>query len=282
MEDEKINLIKIKEEAVTNAIQAQAAGFHISVQKQLDIERKELEKLFSDEYSSKLAIMEHAHVHQLVTLSDEIEKVKTQVNSFDNVINIVNSNQLESRQLHTQTATLLGLQDVLTTSNPLNNVVLTLKRVCKDNELITQLLNTLSNKSLTNGVSTIPDLRARFKVVRKEVRKASLIPDFAPNFLGQAVGSVLASISWSPSENSKIDPKDITSNDVEDRLAAIAYYLEINDLNNALNECNNINGYPKTLMNDWEEAVKERLVADQIVKIIKSELSLKHLNASKI
>lgn len=41
------------------------------------------------------------------------------------------------------------------------------------------------------------------KVVRKEVRKANLIPEVAPKFLGQAVGRILASVTWTPEGNVK-------------------------------------------------------------------------------
>lgn len=64
-------------------------------------------------------------------------------------------------------------------------------------------VNALPESIATDGVATIAELRSRFKIVRKEVRKASLIPEVVPKFLGQAVGQVLASVSWVPEGNVK-------------------------------------------------------------------------------
>ena len=109
--------------------------------------------------------------------------------------------------------------------------------------------------------------------MRKEVRKASLIPEFAPNFLGHAIGSALAKISWTPTVDAKLD----TNNpDIEDRLASIGYHLDMNELDQALNECKAIEGYPRLLMQDWESSLKQRYAAEQVLSVLKSELALKH------
>lgn len=269
-----------KEEAVASAVQAQAAGFHTSVQKQLEEEREVLRKQFEEEFGSQLAIMKHAHVQELVKVTDELDRIKSEVASFQNIVDTVNENQVSSRELHTMTAGVLALQDILQTSSTLRDVIPALKKTCGNNTLIMSTLNGLSARALNNGVATSPELRMRFKVVRKEVRKASLIPEFAPNFLGQAVGSALASISWTPSEGSKVESAGDGA-DVEEKLAAVSYHLDMNDLSGALRECNKITGYPRTLMTDWEACVRDRLVADQAVTVLKSELALQHSQMAK-
>lgn len=276
------DISRIKEEAVANAVQAQAAGFHLSVQKQLSEERESMHQQFEDHYNAQLATMKHAQVQELVRITDDLQAVRADVDSFESVVDTVNANQKASRELHLQTAAILALQDVLATSTPLGPVVPALKKRCADNELIVSALDTLSAHGQRMGIPTAAELRLRFKVVRKEVRKASLIPEFAPNFLGQAVGSALAAISWRPAEGSKVDRSTIGGNDVEDQLASVAYYLDLNDLPSALKEANHIKGYPRMLMADWESAAKDRMAADQVVSVLKSEMALKHQQMSKI
>ena len=276
------DVTKLKEDAVSNAIQAQAAGFHLSVQKQLDAEREVMQKEFEDHFNAQVAMMKHAQVHELVRVTDALQEVKADVASFEGVVDTVNANQKAARELHLQTAAILALQDLLVTSTPLGKVVPALKKRCGSNELVVSALDTLSERGLNSGIATAAELRLRFKVVRKEVRKASLIPEFAPNFLGQAVGSALASISWSPAEGSKVDKSTIGGGDIEDQLATVAYYLDLNDLPSAIKECVSIKGYPRMLMADWEGAAKDRMAADQVVSMLKSEMALKHQQMSKL
>jgi MICOS complex subunit MIC60 len=241
-----------------------------------------MQKEFEDSYNAQAALLKHAQVQELVRVTDALEQVKADVASFEGIVDTVNANQKAARELHLQTAAILALQELLAGSSPLGDVVPALKKRLSANELVVRTLDTLSARGLSTGIATSAELRLRFKVVRKEVRKASLIPEFAPNFLGQAVGSALASISWRPADGSKVDKTTINSGDIEDQLASVAYYLDLSDLPAAVKECDNIKGYPRLLMADWEAAVKDRMAADLAVSVLKSEMSLKHQQMSKL
>ena len=185
-DEEKDQVLKHQDEVVANAIQAQASGFHTSQLKQLEEETSRLKQIFEDEYNLKLALANHQNVQKTKQLIEDVEGIRTNVSSFQNIADELRENQLKSRELHSQSAALLGLENKLKSSEPLDHVVSALRARCKTNEVVVAALDSLQGVSV--GIPTGPELKNRFKVVRKEVRKASLIPEFAPNFLGQAIG----------------------------------------------------------------------------------------------
>ena len=273
VEIEKEQLLKRQDEVVANAIQAQASGFHSSQKKEIEEETARLKQLFEDEYNLQLAVVKHQQIQKLKEIHEKINDVKASVDIYGRVADDIRNLQLQSKDLHAQSAALLVLDNQLQTSKPLGTVISSMKSLCKSNPLIGASLDSLSHDSIKNGIPTTPELKNRFKVVRKEVRKASLIPEFAPNFLGHAIGSALAKISWTPTVDAKLD----TNNpDIEDRLASIGYHLDMNELDQALNECKAIEGYPRLLMQDWESSLKQRYAAEQVLSVLKSELALKH------
>ena len=71
----------------------------------------------------------------------------------------------------------------------------------------------------------------------------------------------------------------MTGNEIEEILARCDYYLENNQLNEALNELNHgikEDDFTNILISDWKKLAKERLIVDQSMKILKAELALKH------
>ena len=264
------------ETAVASAVLAQATGFHASQQTQLDDQRQMMAKAFEEEYTAQLALVKHGQVQELLKVEEEIDQLKSQLAVYQQVVDDVSTARETCKKLHAQSAAVLCMDDVLHTSKPLSNCIESIKQACVGEELIMNAINTIPSRGAQKGIPTLPELRVRFKVVRKEVRKASLIPEYAPNFLGQMVGSVLASVSWSPGEDTKIDHTTVADKDIEDHLASISYHLDGGDLVQALHEVNHIQGYPRMLINDWETCLTDRIITEQAVSIIKSNIVLKH------
>merc|ERR1711871_1671459 len=109
------------------------------------------------------------------------------------------------------------------------------------------------------GIPTVADLRARFKVVRKEVLKAALIPENSHNFVGHMVGEALAKLNTSVLEAVKVPAADEADKGVNDHLENISQCLDASDLKGALVAADQIDGYSRSLMRDWEAHVGDRL-----------------------
>lgn len=114
------------------------------------------------------------------------------------------------------------------------------------------------------------DIRHRFHVVKDEVRKAGLAPENAPPLVGQMIGNILASISIEPS-------KPIEGEGIEAILSRTNGYVDEGRLDLALQEVESIKGYPRILMADWEEMLKNRLIAEQVVEGLRAITALKHV-----
>lgn len=279
---EKAAMEKKHEESVASAVKAQAAGFHESQVKQLEEETEKLKQAFTDEYNLQLSLMKNDQVKQLVRISDDMELIKAEIAEYRKVVDSITQVQRQTRDLNAESAAILGLEAALSTSTPLYSVVDALKKSYSDNELLVAALSAIPTQGLKQGIPTLPELKLRFKVVRKEVRRASLIPDNVPNFLGQVVGTALASIPWSPTESEKVDPTaSAEDKDVEDHLASIAYYLEGGRMDEALKVAENISGYPRMLMQDWENGARNRMFADKVVQVLKSYSALKYQRLAK-
>lgn len=279
MNEEKEALLKRHDDAILAAIQAQAAGFHLSQQKQLEEETEKIRKSYDEEFNYHLALIRHEQVKRLVNILDDIERSNASIRAFEHVAEDVLNTKQRSKELHAQSAMLLALETQMESREPLFRIVQKAKTSCGSNALVSAILAAIPVPVLHNGVPTLEDLRIRFRVVRKEVRKASLVPEYAPNFLGQLVGNALASISWSPAEGDRVSDDTAAPSDIEDHLATIAFHLDGGNLEKALKECDHIKNYPRTLMQDWEKEVKNRMIMNDFVHALKAEMMVQHLHA---
>jgi MICOS complex subunit MIC60 len=136
--------------------------------------------------------------------------------------------------------------------------------------LILSLVSTLPKCATTTGVPTLATIRSRFHVVKDEVRKAGLAPANAPPLLGQMIGNFLAMISVEPT-------KPIAGEGIEAVLSRTYGFVEDGQLDLALKEVQNIRGYPRILMADWEEMLTNRLIAEQAAEGLRAVTALKHI-----
>ena len=146
-----------------------------------------------------------------------------------------------------------------------------MKEACNDDPLFTSVLSSLRSEALTDGIPTLPELRLRFKVVRNEVRKVALAPEAAPKLVGQIVGNVLAAVSFAPKGYVK-------GEGVEEALARATYLLEQEDLQGAVKEISNLDGYAKKLVADWKQSANDRLNAEEAVKVLRAGTAVRHLS----
>ena len=132
------------------------------------------------------------------------------------------------------------------------------------------MISTLPACATTTGIPTLPLIRSRFHVVKDEVRKAGLAPENVSPLFGQIIGNILAFISIVPT-------KPVDGDGIEAILSRTSGYIDDGQLDLALQEIQNIKGYPRTLMADWEEMLTNRLVAEQAADILRASSALKHV-----
>ena len=126
---------------------------------------------------------------------------------------------------------------------------------------------------------TAEELRARFDVVKSEVRRAALVPANAPSVIGQAVGSILAALSWAPKGF-------VPGEGLEEIFARASYFIDQGDLRNYLKELQLVEGVPPSSsspsaatsqMRSWTALAEDRLAVEELVGALTTAAALRHI-----
>ena len=59
-------------------------------------------------------------------------------------------------------------------------------------------------------------------------------------------------------------------------MARASFHLDRGNLAEAVKELEHVQGYPKVLVNDWNDLASSRLIADQAVATLRSSAVLRH------
>ncbi|CAE6427148.1 unnamed protein product [Rhizoctonia solani] len=123
------------------------------------------------------------------------------------------------------------------------------------------------------GVEPRADLTEWFTTsVAPAIRKAALVPDTSAGVLSHLASSIFSTLRSAPAPSLAS-----SGNDVLSRLARAEYYLGVKDLDSATREVNQLEGWPKRLVNDWLEAARKRLEVEQALDVVQTGATLASL-----
>ena len=253
------------------ALKSQADVFSRNLSQQLEGQKADILQQAEEDANIQVAQIKRDTATKLLEHQNTVSKVETQLADINKVIDSRETLRMLSNSLHKQSAALLAFENALVSSSPLKKEITAMKEACNDDPLFTSVLSSLRSEALTDGIPTLPELRLRFKVVRNEVRKVALAPEAAPKLVGQIVGNVLAAVSFAPKGYVK-------GEGVEEALARATYLLEQEDLQGAVKEISNLDGYAKKLVADWKQSANDRLNAEEAVKVLRAGTAVRHLS----
>jgi hypothetical protein len=232
----------------------------------------------SNNYSIRYLLKYACILVEMRARQDDYEKLVATLEAFHRVVEETQDRSIYSSQSHVQAAAVLALERALShpegeDPRPLQPQVDALKLLCKDDEVIVALLSAIPSSALDTGVPSLFNLRTRFHEVRNAVRKSALSPSQAPPALGQAIGSILASMSWAPSGH-------VPGDGFEEKLSRASHYLEEGNTAKCLSELESLDGYAEVQTRDWRTAAEDRAAVDKIVQGLRAAAALKHLALS--
>ncbi|KAG9299567.1 hypothetical protein G9A89_020738 [Geosiphon pyriformis] len=178
-------------------------------------------------------------------------------------ISLDNAEHLDrSIKAHRVWCALNALEDAVNQPHPTPfvNEITALKKLSLTDDLVRVVLSSIDDVVATTGIDSVSDLAARFSIVREEVRRASLAPEDAGLF-AHALSLILSKLMF---RKHGLVPGD----DVEAILARVDYYLKEHDLDNATRQLNQLNGWPKTIAQDWLQAARNHLEVQQAIQVI--------------
>jgi hypothetical protein len=201
LERESKAKLSLKEEEISKeflksskeSIDKQAKEFEEYLNKALDAQANILVEEMKEKMNHDFAVLREKHVKEKLETQETIQKLRTQLELFNNIVDKNHLKKSESRNIHQQSAVILALETKLSTSKPIENDIKNVKDVCYNDNLTMSILQTIPNDVYKSGVLTVPELKSRFHVVRAEVRKVSLAPEseFVPSIIGHFVGMFL-------------------------------------------------------------------------------------------
>ncbi|OAD69714.1 hypothetical protein PHYBLDRAFT_127010 [Phycomyces blakesleeanus NRRL 1555(-)] len=113
------------------------------------------------------------------------------------------------------------------------------------------------------------DLAERFEIVAKEARRVALVP------LDGGFGAHILSFFLSTLMFKKHGL--VEGDDLESVLSRTGHYLKTGDLDTAVRELNQLQGWPKVLAFDWLEAARRHLESKQAMEVLETEIILNSL-----
>jgi hypothetical protein len=251
------------------ALRSQAIAFDEKMQKELETLQGRLVREFETQVNALLSDEKQKNIESLTVQQSRISGVEGELSVLMGVVESKADLKMLSNSVHRQSAAILALETALTDSRPIGHEVTALQTLCKGDLLMETVVSCIPAKAAAHGIPTVPDLRARFKVVQNEVRKVALAPDAAPTLVGQMVGNILARASTAPKGY-------IEGSGIEETLARSAYLLDQSDLRGAVQELHGLGGYAKVLVSDWEAEANSRLAAEEAVLLLRNAAAARH------
>jgi hypothetical protein len=261
--------LQAQEEAFEHALKEQAQGFTNQITKALEHQSNEIREEVSIKANNEIATMRDEHVKQQVEVLQRIGQLGAQVNAFEGFADKIAGLTSDSANAHRFSAAVMTLESVLQNNNPMGSAVKNVKAYCGNDPLVMTLSNSLPASLLNSGAPSMLELKIRFQVVKEHVRSSAFAPEGLPEMVGQAVGSVLSKLYWAPSG-------PVEGAGAEEVLSRASHALDQGQLGVALKELDGIKGYGQTILADWSNNARNRLIADQAVKVLKAGAVIKH------
>ena len=255
---------------VKDALRAQEDQLRHTLSNEKKTFENELREELAAETTMEKAMLAQQHLNEIVALKKSIEDVRMEVSVFHNVASDIVNSKKHSSRIHEESAAVLALESKLSTSAAAQKEIEAFKKISTADSVIVSLLDAIPTSARTQGVPTLADLRVRFVVVKEEARKAALAPQNVPKMVGQIIGSALAALSWEAQGN-------VEGNSPEAILTRVSFYLDQGKLTSAIAEINQLSGYPRIIVQDWETAARNRVVTDNAINGLKAAVSLNHL-----
>ena len=219
------------------------------------------------EYKQKMEKDLQDKVTTLASLSEKLRKLEAALEASQRT-------QQGSSQAHKLSAAALALSEVLETHTPASREVKALKTAAGQDGVIATVVRTLPESVTSDGVPTLSELQTKFEDNYSTCRQAALVPPGRPGLDGQLAGMLFASLKYPPQPDDP--PPSDQPNNAEYVLARARKYVQLGELNAAIDELEKLQGQTAFVIQDWKKAAMDRVAVEKAIKVIKLECALLH------
>ncbi|KAL7429252.1 hypothetical protein ACHAXH_001010 [Discostella pseudostelligera] len=266
-----------KEENIQSLIKATNEARDNETQEILANETKritsELEWEYTQKLQNELAQLKQSHAAELEKHLTTMTNLQSKLSALERRLELSLNYESGSKKAHRVSAAALALANKLEGGEGAAVELAALKGAVEGEEGVIASAVSMVPKSAEVGVPTVADLQVKFDESYKIGRQAAMVPEGRAGLHGQLLGMFFAKLSVPPSPDAV--PTSEEEGSVSDGILSLARkYVQMGDLEKAVEQLNRLNGQTAYVMNDWKSKAMDRVATERALKVIKLECAL--------
>ena len=268
--------LQAKEDSIANLLRATSEAREKETQDVLSQERKRITDELGLEYTSKLqnelAKMKQAYATDLENHASVMEQLQGKLEMLSSRLEVSQSYESGSKRAHRVSAAALALASKLEVGEGAAVEIAALKGAAGGEGVIASAVGMIP-PSAEEGVPTVAELQVAFDKSYNVGRQAAMVPEGRAGLEGQLMGMLFAKLSVPPSPEAV--PTSEEEGNVTDGVLSLARkYVQVGDLEKAVEQLNKLKGQAAYVMNDWKSQAADRVSTERALKVIKLECAL--------
>ncbi|KAK1745915.1 MICOS complex subunit MIC60 [Skeletonema marinoi] len=268
--------LQAKEDSIANLLRATSEAREKETQDVLSSEMKRVTDELELEYTSKLhnelAKMKQAYAKDLEKHGSVMEMLQGKLELLSSRLEVSQTYECGSKRAHRVSAAALALASKLEDGEGAAVEIAALKGAAGGEGVIASAVGMIP-PTAEEGVPTVAELQVAFDQSYNVGRQAAMVPEGRAGLEGQLMGMVFAKLSVPPSPEAV--PTSEEEGNVTDGVLSLARkYVQVGDLEKAVEQLNKLKGQAAYVMNDWKSKAADRVSTERALKVIKLECAL--------
>jgi len=268
--------LQAKEDSIANLLRATSEAREKETQDVLSSEMKrvtdELELEYTSKLQNELAKMKSAYAKDLEKHGSVMEMLQGNLELLSSRLEVSQTYECGSKRAHRVSAAALALASKLEDGEGAAVEIAALKGAAGGEGVIASAVGMIP-PTAEEGVPTVAELQVAFDQSYNVGRQAAMVPEGRAGLEGQLMGMVFAKLSVPPSPEAV--PTSEEEGNVTDGVLSLARkYVQVGDLEKAVEQLNKLKGQAAYVMNDWKSKAADRVSTERALKVIKLECAL--------
>lgn len=264
------------ESVVNAAANAQKAEFEAAIKEAAERFDREYSVKYESEFGNKLAEEKAAYIADLEQKVSIIEELSSRLKQAEQSLQISRNFETGSQRAHRVSAAAMALAEKMESSDSAAEEFAALKAASVENGVIAAALEMIP-PSIKSGISTIPELQAKFEHVYTAARRAAYVPNGRLGIEGQLAGFIFASLVVPPYFD--IPPSEVVDGADQSKfsdyiLSRARHHIQLGEIEDAVRELDKLQGQVAFTLSDFKKAATDRIRVNKALRVIKMECAL--------
>jgi len=268
--------LQAKEDSIANLLRATTEAREKETQDIVMNETRRITDELELEYTSKLqnelAKMKQAYASDLEKHASVMELLQGKLELLSSRLEVSQNYESGSKRAHRVSAAALALASKLEVGEGAAVEIAALKGAAGGEGVIASAVGMIP-PTAEKGVPTVAELQVAFDKSYTVGRQAAMVPEGRAGLGGQLMGMLFAKLSVPPSPDAV--PTSEEEGNVTDGVLSLARkYVQVGDLEKAVEQLNKLKGQAAYVMKDWKSQAADRVATERALKVIKLECAL--------